>query len=50
MTDAFEIRPADRATPAGVSPGVVIKLGRRRERFWARVEEVRSDALICTVD
>ena len=51
--DDFESRPGDRPTPSlPMAPdGAGIKLGRRGERFWATVEEVRSDGIIvCTVD
>lgn len=50
MSDGFEVRSSDRPTPA-VSNGGTIKLGRRNERFWARVVEVRSDgSVVCTID
>ena len=50
MADAFEVRSSARPTPA-VSNGATIKLGRRKERFWARVVKVRSDgSVVCTID
>ena len=49
MDDSFEIRSADRPTPA-VSPGLSVKVGRRRERFWALVEELSDGVVICKVD
>lgn len=54
MTDdashTYEVRATDRPTPT-VSPGLMIKVGLRSERFWCLVDGVSDDGtLVATID
>ena len=50
-TAPFETRVRDGRPAPRVAPGILIKVGRERERFWCRVESVGADgALVATVD